>query len=126
MHRLLRYGWILVTALLLALPAAAGPVTPDQAARTARRVLPGASLRRGDTRTAPASPYYIFDGPSGGFALVAADDALPPLIAWSPRGDWPEGPLPENLRAGMEAWTIRPLQGGLPPARELRRTMTGG
>lgn len=123
---LLRNSFVcLVTALLLALPAAAGPVTPDQAARTARRVLPGASLRRGDTRAAPASPYYIFEGPAGGFALVAADDALPPLIAWSPRGDWPEGPLPENLRAWMEAWALRPSQGGLPPARGAVRGGTG-
>ena len=92
---------------LLPVRSAAGPVTPDQAARVARRVLPGATLRA-ETRAAQQDPYYVFDASTGGFALIASDDALPPVIAYSPRGDWPDGPLPENLRAWMAAWQAAP------------------
>lgn len=44
--------------------------------------------------------YYIFNNPSGGWVIIAADDRVTPLLAYSDTGSFPSG----NLAPGLEYW----------------------
>lgn len=44
------------------------------------------------------APYYIFNNPSGGFAIIAGDDCLTPVIGYSTTGNINPARLPENLK----------------------------
>lgn len=112
MHRLS----LSLLALLLPLLAAAREVPPERAGELAAGILASAPATRGlpavelvwdgleaATRSGSAAPFYIFnrtDAP--GFVIVAGDDAVEPLLAYS--FDHPirrEG-MPESLSCWLE------------------------
>ena len=95
--------------MLIAALAVAGPITPKQA-RTAAlnfmsRTMPTvtkssscqlayaeAGQQEGDTL------FYVFNV-GGGFAIVAADDAVTPILGYSPNGHFNSQNIPDNCRA---------------------------
>ena len=58
------------------------------------------------TKSAFCDPaYYIFEGDRGGFAILAADDRLSPVIGWSREGEFRVENIPANLRAWLDMWS---------------------
>ncbi len=51
--------------------------------------------------------YYIFDIQNSGFVIVAADDAMFPVLAFSYEGNWREDEQPEQLISWMEEYSMR-------------------
>lgn len=97
---------LFVTVLTLAQSVSAGLVTPERAARSARGLLgvrsvsvqENTSALRAAGRDGGEEPeYYIFNAPEGGWAIIAAEDRVNPVIAYSPKGKFDSSDLPENL-----------------------------
>lgn len=42
--------------------------------------------------------YYVFNNKAGGFVIIAGDDAVDPVLAYSMEGSFPEGSVPGNLK----------------------------
>lgn len=101
----------LALALTLTVAVRAELVRPDVAARYAQRVLgmthtPSLQpdgVRRATSRDAQADPqYYIFNNPDGGWVIIAADDRVNPVIAYSDEGAFTTVGMPDNLRWWMD------------------------
>lgn len=113
---------IALTALLLALPAGAKPVDPA-VARHAAAVL----LRKPVVDATPAdfTDCYLFAGADGqGFALIAADDCVRPVLGYSLSGTFPSGTLAPHVQAWLDAYqlNIRTLcQLGITPGEQTRQ-----
>ena len=97
-------------ALALALAVRAEFVRPDAAARYAREVMgmkqtPSAQsvARRVAARDGQSAPqYYVFNNPDGGWVIIAADDRVNPVIAYSDKGAFTISDMPENLEWWMD------------------------
>lgn len=101
----------LTLALALAVAVRAELVRPDVAARYAQSVLgmkqtPSLQpdgIRRAASRDAQADPqYYIFNNPDGGWVIIAADDRVNPVIAYSDEGAFTTVGMPDNLKWWMD------------------------
>lgn len=49
------------------------------------------------SRGSREAAYYVFNNKAGGFVVVAGDDAVAPVLAYSLEGSFPEVALPDNL-----------------------------
>ena len=104
--KILRKLALSLLILLTLLPAYAGGVSRDKAAETAasffRRQPKRASTSAG-VRMMPAgeqSPAYAaFNRESGGFVVIALNDVVPPVLAYSNQGSFPSWEeMPEAMR----------------------------
>jgi len=103
---------IILSVLVLLQPALAGVVRPDAAARYAQGILGmkqspvlenTRSLRAPGRDSQSADPeYYIFNNPDGGWAIIAADDRVNPVIGYSYEGSFSISDMPDNLQWWMD------------------------
>lgn len=64
-------------------------------------ILDSEELQTRSSGTAPA--YYVFDNAAGpGFVIVAGDDVAMPVLGYSFENEFPQGPLPENLKMWLD------------------------
>lgn len=103
------------TLSLLSNAASAEPVDEQTAARLAaqvmgsreagKRVVRRQAPTRGDEATPPAvgaPAYYVYAGADGeGFVIIAGDDAVRPVLAYSPTG------RTDELPPSMQQWLVR-------------------
>lgn len=91
---------ILLSFVLVSVTVAAKPVTVRQAQRVAEVVLPGRMLVAVDM-----DGIYLFSAVDGkGFALVAADDCVRPLLAYSQEGTFDPDAMPAHVAAWIEGY----------------------
>ena len=97
--------------MLIAALAVAGPITPEQArtaalnfmSRTVPTITKSSSCQLAYTFNDSISAdtlLYIFNV-GGGFAIVAADDAVTPILGYSPNGHFNSQNIPDNCRAWL-------------------------
>ncbi|MBO4263413.1 MAG: C10 family peptidase [Bacteroidales bacterium] len=118
---------------LLGTVCMAAPVGKDQARVLAGKVLgirpENARLQLGSEATMrlgsmeePA--YYIYNNPAGGFVIIAGDDALAPVLAYSHTGSFKTAGMPANLRnylAGVSRMVRFARDKRLAPGAKIRR-----
>lgn len=101
----------LTLALALAVAVKAEFVRSDVAARYAQGILgmreaPRAESTgplRAKSRDCGNTPeYYIFNNPDGGWAIIAADDRVNPVVGYSLEGSFPTSGIPDNIRWWMD------------------------
>ena len=111
---------IILLVILSGLGLQAAPVSQDRAVEMARRVF-GISTRSGaghlqvvwDGKTAADTQdpaFYVIGRDGGGFAIIAGDDRVSPVLAFSDKGSFQAADMPENVRWWMErmkAWVRR-------------------
>ncbi len=89
---------------LVALPAIADGVTPERAREVAAAFFAGGAKRGiGDAQLKAAEvstdAYMAFNRDGGGFVVIALNDAVTPVLAYSPEGEFPsEKDMPEPMR----------------------------
>lgn len=103
---------ILLSALILTGYVNAGVVTPEMAALCAGSMLgaddmplpenTGASMSAGRNGRAQYQDYYVCNKPGGGWVIVAADDRVKPIIAYSETGSFSTEDMPANLKCWMD------------------------
>lgn len=112
---------IVLTGLLCSLGLKAAPVSADRAVEMARMVLGGVSTRSGsgqlhvvwDGQTAADTQdpaFYVIGRDGGGFVIIAGDDKVSPVLAFSDNASFQVENMPENVRWWMErmkAWVRR-------------------
>ena len=95
-------------AVLLTSAAMASPVSPKRAAAVAHNFfgsLCGAKSTLQDlSKEWPYDGMYLFVGSQGGFVLVAADDAVRPILGYSPSGSLDPHNLPTPLQQWLQAY----------------------
>ena len=88
---------------LSALPAFADSVTPQRAAEVASAFFAGSAKRgprgvRLEAADVSTDAYMAFNREGGGFVVVALNDAVTPVLAYSPEGEFPsEKDMPEPM-----------------------------
>ena len=100
---------IIITLCVAALSARAGFVEPEKAAQCARGILgmkempapDGSDSRRVSGRDGQDPEYYVFNNPEGGWVIIAADDRVSPVIAYSLEGSFPVDDMPSNVEYWM-------------------------
>lgn len=117
-------------ALVVSASASAQALTATQAMERAKTLLKDKTLTDvrvnpiANTRAGEAEPLYVFNAQEGGFAVVAGDERIPAVLAYSPDGHFGSEPLPSNVAAWLEGVTnqIEALQSGEATARNITRT----
>ncbi len=101
---------LLAAAVLMLGTAAAAPVNPKRAARVAQNFYASLSGAKGNT-TLTATPaewlykgIYLFAAAEGGFVLVAADDAVRPILGYSLTGTLDPTDMPPALQQWLHAY----------------------
>ena len=113
--------FVLVLALLSWQLAQADVVTVDQARSRAARFFTAAEIQTKATAVRPedfkligtfpviatklsaeAPAMYIFERPSGGYAIVSGDDVARPVLGYSLDGHFPVSDMPDNMRALLQ------------------------
>ena len=99
---------LIFTAALVSASAFASPVSAVRAREIAARHFGADASRLSlvfdsqatvSTMGVSDAPYYIFNNPSGeGFVIVAGDDALSPVLAYSNEGSIGSKPLPPAMK----------------------------
>lgn len=97
---------------LLSMHALAADVSMEKASAVAGHFLkvPASSLscersaQRASGRDGLASQpaYYVFNNPEGGWVIIAADDRVVPVLAYSTDGSFNSDDMPENVRYWMD------------------------
>ena len=95
---------------ILALTAAiAGPVNPKRAATVAQNFFNSLPTNKSNVQLQLSSTPWQFDGiylytaAEGGFVLVAADDAVRPILGYSPTGTLDPNDMPPALQQWLQA-----------------------
>ncbi len=84
----------------MSLVAAAKPVSPRNASDVAGVFFPNTDLSIQEI-----GDMYLFTPVSGnGFVLVAADDCVRPVLAWSPTGTFPLDNMPVHVRSWIDGY----------------------
>lgn len=105
-----RVSFIIILVLaLLPMSAFAGNVTPEKASIAAGRFLGtdavsleyGSSAQKAQGRDSQPE-YYVFNNPDGGWVIIAADDRVTPVLAYSNTGSFQVDDMPENVRYWMD------------------------
>lgn len=97
-----KYILLTLSTLLLALPVWAKPVDPDRARTVAARLLQKEVV---DVTPPLFTECYLFAGADGqGFALIAADDCVRPVLGYSPTGIFPTEDLPQHICSWFNAY----------------------
>ena len=96
---------------ILALTAAiAGPVNPKRAATVAQNFFNSLPTTKSNVQLQLSSTPWQFDGiylytaAEGGFVLVAADDAVRPILGYSPTGTLDPDNMPPALQQWLQAY----------------------
>ena len=99
---------VVLLAALVALPAMAEGVSRERAAETAAAFFQGRAKRastsagvRINEAAVESSAYAAFNRDGGGFVVVALNDAVPPVLAYSHDGRFPSK---EEMPAPMAWW----------------------
>ena len=101
---------LLAAAVLMLGTAVAAPVNPKRAARVAQNFYASLSGVKGNaTLTATPAEWqykgiYLFAAAEGGFVLVAADDAVRPILGYSTTGTLDPDTLPPALQQWLHAY----------------------
>ena len=101
---------VLVVAVLALGTATAGPVTPKRATAVAQNFFNSLSSTKGNAQLElSSSPWqfdgiYLFTSADGGFVLVAADDAVRPILGYSPTGTLDPDNMPPALHQWLQAY----------------------
>lgn len=91
-----------LTVVALGGNAIAKPVEPSVAREVAARILPQADL----TVTALGDAIYLVRPASGnGFVLVAADNTVAPVLAYSTDGTFPLDDVPAHVQAWLDTYS---------------------
>lgn len=95
-------------ALAMSLGANAAPINGSQASRIANMFINGRSAMyattemRMVTQSSEVMPYYVFNiGDNEGFVIVAGDDAVNPILAYSYKGSFKIEDMPDNVKSVM-------------------------
>ena len=99
-----RRGIIAVLILAFSQCAMASVVTPEDAARYAGKFMGMSSaptpdnvpMQRSANRGGVREPeYYVFNNPDGGWVIIASDDRITPVLAYSESGSYdPDADMP--------------------------------
>ena len=106
MKRLLIFSFCLLGLTV----AFAGPVNPKRAATVAQNFYASLSGAKGNaTLTATPAEWkfdgiYLFTSAEGGFVLVAADDAVRPILGYSTTGTLEPDNIPPALQQWLQAY----------------------
>lgn len=106
-----------LVAVLACTSALAGDVTPQRAKKIADRFME-ATLVSSDDYT------YVFNRPSGGFIIVAADDIAAPVLGYSYTGHADKNNMPPALKAMLDEFKARIDSGrknGTPQSAKIKR-----
>ena len=101
---------LLAAAVLMLGTVAAAPVNPKRAARVAQNFYASLSGAKGNaTLTATPAEWqykgiYLFADSEGGFVLVAADDAVRPILGYSTTGTLDPIDMPPALQQWLHAY----------------------
>ena len=101
---------LLAAAVLMLGTAVAAPVNPKRAARVAQNFYASLSGVKGNaTLTATPAEWqykgiYLFAAAEGGFVLVAADDAVRPILGYSLTGTLDPTDMPPALQQWLHAY----------------------
>ena len=105
-------GIIFILILAFAQCVMASVVTPEDAARYAGKFMgmnsapapDNVSLQRSASRGGAQDPeYYVFNNPDGGWVIIAADDRVTPVLAYSTSGSFDsDADMPDNLSSWMD------------------------
>jgi len=120
-YRMRRFICLLSLLALTLTTVEAKVVTEEQAAKTAEKLLSSAksntvksfsaigsqklklAVMKSDTGNS-APEYFIFNNEGGGFAIIAGDDCISPVIGYSSDGKFANDGMPENLKAWLDMW----------------------
>ena len=110
----------MISVLLLGAVLYANPVTPEKALQVASRVFAsGPSTKAADTsslqivwdgefepatKAAQDPAFYVVSHPEGGFVMVAGNDNVQPVLAFSFKNRFIVEGMPEHVRAWMEQY----------------------
>ncbi len=111
---------LIISLSLLGIALFANPVTPEKALQVASRVFAsGPSTKAADasslqivwdgefepaTKAAQDPAFYVVSRPEGGFVMVAGNDNVQPVLAFSFENPFVVEGMPENVRAWMEQY----------------------
>lgn len=107
---MMKKALILLSAVLLTFTSFAAPVKKADAEKMASLSFKGAKVTFVwdglSTATARLSSkqepnFYVFNSEKGGFIIIAADDAVNPVIAYSKTGSFKTEGMPENVKEWM-------------------------
>lgn len=118
-------------ALMVSAAALAQALTASQAMERAKMLLKGKTLAEvrvtdkkvAATRGGETEAYYVFNALEGGFAVIAGDEHIDAVLAYSPDGHFGEGQLPGNVAAWLSVVTrqIEALRSGEAEAKMITR-----
>jgi len=110
----------ILSMILLGCALYAGPVTPEKALQVAQSVFASDSGTKAAgqsqlkivwdgefesaTKSTQAPAFYVISRPGGGFVMVAGDDNVQPVLAFSFENDFVVEGMPENVRYWMEQY----------------------
>lgn len=100
----------LAAAVLALYTATASPVTPKRATTVAQNFFNSLSTTKGHAQLElSTSPWqfdgiYLFTSDEGGFVLVAADDAVRPILGYSATGTLNPANMPPALQQWLQAY----------------------
>ena len=107
-----RRGIIAILILVFSQYAMASVVTPEDAARYAGKFMgmhsapvpDNVPLQRSASRGGVQEPeYYVFNNPDGGWVIIASDDRITPVLAYSTSGSFdPDADMPDNLSSWID------------------------
>ena len=105
-------GIIIILVLAFTQCVMASVVLPEDAARYAGRfmgmnsapVADNVAMQRSASRGGAHDPeYYVFNNPDGGWVIIAADDRITPVLAYSESGRFDcDADMPDNLSSWMD------------------------
>ena len=122
--------------LLLGCALYAGPVTPEKALQVAQRVFASASATKATdasslkivwdgefepaTKAAQDPDFYVVSRSGGGFVMVAGNDNVQPVLAFSFENDFPVEGMPDHVRLWMQQYKdyIRSVASATPEVQE--------
>lgn len=109
---------LLITSLLIVWTASAERVSPDEAAVVANHFMNGVSASAQGVHKAPAkrivlqaaaqdtaAQYYVYENTNGeGWVMVAANDVVRPVLAYSHTGRFRTDHMPNNVRGWLREY----------------------
>ena len=126
----------ILSMLLLGCALYAGPVTPEKALQVAQRVFASASATKATdasslkivwngefepaTKAAQDPDFYVVSRSGGGFVMVAGNDNVQPVLAFSFENDFPVEGMPDHVRLWMQQYKdyIRSVASATPEVQE--------
>jgi hypothetical protein len=126
----------ILSMMLLGCALYAGPVTPEKALQVAQRVFASASATKATdasslkivwngefepaTKAAQDPDFYVVSRSGGGFVMVAGNDNVQPVLAFSFENDFPVEGMPDHVRSWMQQYKdyIRSVASATPEVQE--------